>query len=97
MYKWLISLKYVLIIIKIKTPQGVLCAISTLFLALDTFSHHAASCKHGGDMVARHNHLRSFLFCRRAHLPVKGEVGYGLGIGHFNSCPADVLVLGWDR
>ena len=62
--------------------------------------HHAVSCKHGGDVVAaRHNDLRDFFaaFCRRAHLSVKVEVEYGLGIGHVNSRPADVLVQGWDR
>ena len=53
-------------------------------VALDMLGHHAASCKHGGDVVARHNHLRDIFaaFCRRAHLSVKVEVGYGLGIDH---------------
>ena len=40
-----------------------------------------------GDMVAQHNHLRDIFaaFCQHAHLSVKGEVGYGLCTGHFNS------------
>ena len=58
---------------------------------LDTLGHRAASCKHGGDVVARHNHLQDIFpaFCRRAYLSVKVEVGYGLGTGHVS--PADVL------
>ena len=48
-------------------------------------------------MVARHNDIRGHFcmhaaFCRHAHLSVKVEVGYGLGIGHVNFYPADVLV-----
>ena len=68
-------------------------------IALDPLGHHAASCRHGGDVVARHNHLRDIFanFCRRAHLSVRVEVGYGLARDHVNSRPADVLVQGWDR
>ena len=60
---------------------------------------HAAYCRHGGDVVARPNHLRDIFadFCHRAHLPVKVEVGYGLGRDNVNSRPADVLVQCWDR
>eukprot|EP00731_Ephydatia_muelleri_P005540 Em0002g1716a len=49
------------------------------------------------DMV--HNHLRDIFanFCRRTHLSVRVEVGYGLARDHVNSRPADVLVQGWDR
>ena len=36
-------------------------------------------------------------FCRRAHLSVQVEVGYGLARDHINSRPADILVQGWDR
>ena len=34
-------------------------------IALDPLGHHAASCRHGGDVVARHNHLRDIFanFC----------------------------------
>eukprot|EP00731_Ephydatia_muelleri_P031244 Em0022g758a len=68
-------------------------------IALDPLGHHAASCRHGGDVVARHNHLQDIFanFCRRAHLSVRIEVGYGLARDHVNSRPADVLVQGWDR
>ena len=50
-------------------------------------------------MVARHNRLRDIFanFCRRAHLSVQVEVGYGLARDHINSRPADILVQGWDR
>ena len=50
-------------------------------------------------MVARHNRLRDIFanFCRRAHLSVQVEVGYGLARDHINSHPADILVQGWDR
>ncbi|KAL5509138.1 hypothetical protein EMCRGX_G004448 [Ephydatia muelleri] len=67
--------------------------------ALDPLSHHAATCRHGGDVVARHNRLRDIFanFCRRAHLSVQVEVGYGLARDHINSRPADILVQGWDR
>ena len=70
-----------------------------IIIALDPLGHHAASCRHGGDVVARHNHLRDIVanFCRRAHLSVRVEVGYGLARDHVNSRPADVLVQGWER
>ena len=50
-------------------------------------------------MVTRHNLLRDILagFCRRAHLSVKIEVGYGLSLENINSRPADILVQSWDR
>ena len=80
------------------TSGGSLCPYCP-DIALDPLGHHAASCRHGGDVVARHNHLRDTFanFCRRAHLSVRVEVGYGLARDHVNSCPADVLVQGWDR
>ena len=60
------------------TSGGSLCPFCP-GVALDMLGHHAASCKHGGDVVARHNVLRDIFaaFCRRAHLSVKVEVGYG--------------------
>ena len=36
-------------------------------------------------------------FCRKAHLPVRIEVGYGLGRVNINSRLADILMQGWDR
>ena len=61
---------------------------------LDPLGHHAVSCRHGGFVVTRHNLLRDILagFCRRAHLSVKVEVGYGLSRENINSRPADILV-----
>ena len=66
---------------------------------LDPLGHHAVSCRHGGFVVTRHNLLRDILagFCRRAHLTVKIEVGYGLSGENINSRPADILVQSWDR
>ena len=53
--------------------QCALCPNSTL----DPLGHHATTCKKGGDVVIRHNHLRNVLVetCRRAHLGVKVEMG----------------------
>ena len=50
-------------------------------------------------MVTQHNLLRDILagFCRKAHLPVRIEVGYGLGRVNINSRPANILIQGWDR
>ena len=67
--------------------------------ALDPLGHHAVSCRHGGDVVIRHNRLRNIIadFWRRAHLSVRIEVGRGLLGTHNYTRPADVLVDGWDR
>ena len=61
--------------------------------------HHAASCRHGDDVVIRHNRLRNIIaaLCRRAHLSVQVEVGRGLLGSHNYAWSADVLVDGWDR
>ena len=68
-------------------------------VALDPLGHHAVTCRHGGDVVVRHNHLRDVVvdFCRRAHLSVSIEKGHGLTRDHSHSRPADVLIAGWDR
>ena len=78
--------------------EGSQCPLC-LDIALDPLGHHAASCRHGGDVVAWHNRLRDIFanFCRWAQLSVRVEVGYGLARDHINSRPADILVLGWDR
>ena len=49
-------------------------------VALDPLGHHAVTCRHGGDVVIRHNHLRDVFvdFCQRAHLSVSVEKGHGL-------------------
>ena len=82
----------------IGTSGGSLCSIC-LDIILDPLGHHAASYRRGEDVVTRHNQLRDIFadFCRRAHLSVRLEVGHGLSRDHVNSCPADVLVQGWDR
>lgn len=68
-------------------------------IALDPLGHLAVSCRHGGDVVIRHNHLRNIIadLCRRDHLSIRVEVGIGLLGSHYYSRPADVLVDGWDR
>ena len=80
------------------TSRGSLCPHCP-DIALDPLGHHAASCRHGGDVVARHNHLRDIFanFCCQAHLSVRVEVGYGLARDHVNSHPADVRVHGWEK
>ena len=53
-------------------------------VALDPLGHHAATCRHGGDVVVRHNHLCDVIvdFSRRAHLLVTVEKGHGLTKDH---------------
>ncbi|KAL5468955.1 hypothetical protein EMCRGX_G030116 [Ephydatia muelleri] len=79
------------------TSGGSLCPLC-LDIALDPLGHHAATCRHGGDVVSRHNRLQDIFanFCHRAHLSVQVQVGYGLARDHINCCPADILVQGWD-
>ena len=45
--------------------------------SLDPMDHHALTCKHGGEVVARHNKLRDVFVesCRRACIGVQVEVG----------------------
>ena len=49
-------------------------------LVLDRLGNHATTCKRGGDVVTRHNHLRNVIveFCHRAHLGVRVESGSGI-------------------
>ena len=67
-------------------------------VALDSLSHHAVSCRHGGDKVIRHNKLRDIIadLCRKAHLSVRVEAGHGMCRDNNHSRPADVLVEGWE-
>ena len=60
---------------------------------------YSVTCRHGGDVVVRHNHLRDIFvdFCRRAHLNVSVEKGHGLTRDHSHTRPADLLIAGWDR
>ena len=82
----------------LNTSGGSLCPFCS-GIALDPLGHHAISCRHGGFVVLRHNHLRDTIanFCHRAHLSVKVEMEHGLSPSHSNSRPADILVQGWDR
>ena len=67
--------------------------------ALDPLGHHAVTCRHGGDVVIRHNRLRDEIFdlCRHAHLSVRLEKGNGLTRDLDHTRPADILIAGWDR
>ena len=66
--------------------------------ALDDFGHHALSCKHGGDVVLRHNKFQDvFLdFCQCVCLGPHLEMGCRAGYTNSQSRPADVLVPNWD-
>ena len=68
-------------------------------VALDSLGHHAVTCRHGRDVVIRHNHLCDVFvdFCQQAHLSVSVEKGHGLTRDHSHTRPADVLIAGWDR
>eukprot|EP00731_Ephydatia_muelleri_P034844 Em0081g9a len=59
----------------------------------------ALNCKHGGDVVLRHNKLWDvFLdFCQCACQSPCLEMGCGAGYTNSQSRPADVLVPNWDR
>ena len=65
-------------------------------VGLDPLGHHCVTCRHGGDVVWRHNLLREAIAssCRTAHLSIAVEKGGG---GHDHTRPADVLIAGWDR
>ena len=65
--------------------------------ALDPLGHHALTCKHGGDVVNRHNRLRDVFAesCRRACIGVQVEAGSGLGRDEHHTRPADVLATNW--
>ena len=64
---------------------------------LDPLGHHALTCKHGGDVVLRHNSLCDVFveFCHRACLGGQVEVGSGYGLDELHSRQADVLVNNW--
>ena len=73
--------------------QCVLCPEKSL----DPLGHHATTCKHGGDVVYRHNRLRDMVAesCRRADLSIHLEVGHNLTPDHSNTRPADILIPHW--
>eukprot|EP00731_Ephydatia_muelleri_P027927 Em0019g800a len=78
------------------TSQGSQCALCP-DNALDPLGHHAITCKHGGDVVARHNTLRDVLAetCHRAHLGIQVEAGNDLTADHCHTHPADLLLTNW--
>ncbi|KAL5473984.1 hypothetical protein EMCRGX_G028554 [Ephydatia muelleri] len=59
--------------------------------------HHALTCKHGGDVVIRHNRLQDAFAesCRRACISAQVEVGYGSASEERHTRPADVLAANW--
>eukprot|EP00731_Ephydatia_muelleri_P009658 Em0005g244a len=64
---------------------------------VDPLSHHALTCRGGGDAVLRHNSLRDVVaqFCHRACLGGQLEVGGGTEADGSRSRPADYLVPNW--
>ncbi|KAL5482162.1 hypothetical protein EMCRGX_G022456 [Ephydatia muelleri] len=82
----------------IDTARGSSCSLCP-GLALDRLGSHATTCKRGGDVVTRHNHLCNVIveFCHCAHLGVRVELGSGITPDLSRTRPADVLVLNWER
>ena len=80
------------------TSGGSLCSLCP-DTVLDPLSHHASTCKRGGDAVFRHNRLHDVVAesCRLAHLSVKVEARNNLTPDHSHTRPADVLVQNWSR
>ena len=80
------------------TSGGSLCSLCPDTL-LDPLGHHATTCKHGGDVVFRHNRLRTIVAesSRLTHLSVKVEARNDLTPDHSHTRPADVFVLNWSR
>ena len=66
--------------------------------ALAPLGHHALTCKHGGDVVSRHNRLRDVLLesCRLACFGPQAEAGSGLEHEGHRTRPADILISHWD-
>ena len=72
--------------------QGLNCT----FCQVLPLGHHAITCKHGGDVVSRHNKLRDVVeCCRRANVSAQVEVGSGFRHDKRNTRLADVLVANW--
>ena len=67
--------------------------------ALNPLGHHAVTCRHGADVVIRHNRLQDEIFdlCRHAHLSVRLAKDNGLTRDLDHTRPADILIAGWDR
>eukprot|EP00731_Ephydatia_muelleri_P024253 Em0016g524a len=71
----------------------VTCALTLATASLDHLGNH------GGDVVTRHNNLRSVFvdFCHCAHLGVRVESGSGITPDLSYIRPAEVLVFNWER
>ena len=76
------------------TSRGTSCALYP-DVALNPLDHHAATCRHGGDVVVHHHKLCDvFLsYCHIAEL----EAGRCLTRGLDHTHLADVLVRDWAR
>ena len=72
----------------VDTSQGSQCALCP-GNALDPLGHHATTCKHGVDVVVRHNTLHDVVAekCHRAHLGVQVEAGNDLTADHSHTHP----------
>ena len=70
---------------------------SVHFTPLYPLGHHAITCKHGGDVVARHNTPCDVLAetCHWTHLGVQVEAGNDLMANHSHTHPADLLLINW--
>ena len=60
-------------IVTMNSSVGSVCPFSP-DITLDPLEHHAVSCRHGGDVMIRHNHLRNGVLS----LSVRVEAGRGL-------------------
>eukprot|EP00731_Ephydatia_muelleri_P034029 Em0045g14a len=78
------------------SPGSLPCALCPEH-PLDPLSHHAVTCKRGGDAISRHNKLRDIVLqtCHRACISAKAEAGSGLGHELRNTRPADILASNW--
>ena len=85
--KWCLGLQ-------LDTSRGTSCALSP-DMALDPLDHHAATCRHGGDIVVRHHKLCDvfLIYCHIAELEAGRCLTHGLDHTHL----ADVLVRYWAR
>ena len=83
----------------IDTARGSSCSLFPGLALVNRLGNHATTCKWGGSVVTRHNHLRNVIveFCHRAHLGVRVESGSGITPDLSRIQPVDVLVLNWER
>ena len=78
------------------TSSGSRCAMCPHNM-LNPLGHHAVTCKFGGNVVSRHNHLRDTFVqtWRFAGVSASIEAGNGPGHVHLHTRPADVLLPNW--